>query len=39
MGWALTGAVINLPAIFIVLSMMTLLVIGIRNPPRQTALS
>lgn len=31
MGWALTGAVINLPAIFIVLSMMTLLVIGIRE--------
>jgi APA family basic amino acid/polyamine antiporter len=30
-GWALTGAVINLPAIIIVLSMMTLLVIGIRE--------
>ncbi|HKQ32591.1 MAG TPA: amino acid permease, partial [Thermodesulfobacteriota bacterium] len=30
-GWALTGAVINLPAIFIVLSMMTLLVIGIKE--------
>jgi APA family basic amino acid/polyamine antiporter len=30
-GWALTGAIINLPAIIIVLSMMTLLVIGIRE--------
>lgn len=30
-GWTLTGAVINLPAIFIVLSMMTLLVIGIKE--------
>lgn len=30
-GWALTGAVINLPAIFIVLAMSTLLVLGIRE--------
>jgi APA family basic amino acid/polyamine antiporter len=30
-GWALTGSVINLPAILIVLAMMSLLVIGIRE--------
>ncbi len=30
-GWALTGAVINLPAVLIVLSAMTLLILGIRE--------